>query len=139
MNTRLTIEQLEQMKTHELADLLTNIVLLLRRMPNVTWSELQHMPTVASTPEPSATTPAISPTKQRKRGKQAQAEQGKQGESKIYTQAELQPKTVETLKAIADELNIIYTSKVKKDDLIDKILAGQHGQGHSEQYQIQYI
>ncbi len=134
MNTRLTIEQLEQMRTHELADLLTNIVLLLRRMPNVTWSELQHMPTVVSAPESSIAMPTMPPTKQAE-----QAEQVEQVASKIYTQTELQPKTVKALKALADELNIIYTSKAKKDDLIDKILAGQNGQGHSEQYQIQYI
>lgn len=120
MSTGLTIEQLEQMKTHELADLLANIVLLLRRMPNVTWSELQQEPNAVATPE-------------------LPAKQTEQVMSKTYTQAELKKKKVDDLKAIADELNIIYASRPRKDDLIDKILARQNGQGHSEQYQIQYI
>src|SRR5260370_27807318 len=40
MGTRMTIDQLEQMKTHELADLLANVVLLLRRMPDVACKQL---------------------------------------------------------------------------------------------------
>jgi len=128
MNPRLSIEQLEQMKPHELADLLANIVLLLRRMPDVTWAELQQPPTQATIENTTMLhtdlpdTP-IEPQKQ----------------YKVYTQAELKKKNMDTLKMIARELNVLYTSKVKKGDLIDKILARQSGQGHSEQYQIQYI
>ena len=45
MGTRMTIDQLEQMKTHELADLLANVVLLLRRMPDVACKQLvQQVP-----------------------------------------------------------------------------------------------
>jgi len=128
MNPRLTIEQLEQMKPHELADLLANIVLLLRRMPDVTWAELQQPPTQATIQDTTMLytdlpDTSIEPQKQ----------------YKVYTQAELKKKNVDTLKMIAKELNVLYTSKVKKGDLIDKILAHQSGQGHSEQYQIQYI
>jgi DNA-binding response OmpR family regulator len=128
MNPRLTIEQLEQMKPHELADLLANIVLLLRRMPDVTWAELQQPPTQATAQDTTTLHTdlpdmSIEPQKQHK----------------VYTQAELKKKNMDALKMIARELNVLYTSKVKKDELIDKILARQSGQGHSEQYQIQYI
>ena len=41
MSLRISIDQLEQMKTHELADLLANIVLVLRRMPDVPCTQLQ--------------------------------------------------------------------------------------------------
>lgn len=128
MNTRFSIEQLEQMKTHELADLLANIVLLLRRMPNVTWSELQQVPSIVPTSESLVTPSTVSPTAQTQLPI-----------SKAYTQTELRKKKVDDLRAIADDLNIIHVSKLRKDDLIDKILARQNGQGHSEQYQIQYI
>jgi hypothetical protein len=128
MNPRLTIEQLEQMKPHELADLLANIVLLLRRMPDVTWAELQQQLTQ---PTPQDTT--ILHTDRPDTSMEPQKQY------KVYTQAELKKKNTETLKMIARELNVLYPSRVKKDDLIDKILARQSGQGHSEQYQIQYI
>lgn len=62
-----------------------------------------------------------------------------QKQYKVYTQAELEKKNMDTLKMIARELNVLYTSKITKPELIDKILARQSGQGHSEQYQIQYI
>ncbi len=42
MSTRITVEQLEHMKTHELAELLANVVLVLRRMPNVECRELMQ-------------------------------------------------------------------------------------------------
>jgi hypothetical protein len=38
---RLTISDLEQLKTHELADLLSNTVLVLRRLPDVPFVELR--------------------------------------------------------------------------------------------------
>lgn len=38
---RFTLAQLEAMSTHEVADLLSNLVLLLRRLPDVAMSELQ--------------------------------------------------------------------------------------------------
>ena len=47
MATRLTIDQLEKMKTHELADMLASVVLLLRRMPDVECKQLvQHVPDI---------------------------------------------------------------------------------------------
>ena len=42
MSSRITVDQLEQMKTHELADVLANIVLVLRRMPDVPCTQLQQ-------------------------------------------------------------------------------------------------
>ncbi len=39
-NTRWSVEQLEGCTTHELADLPSNLVLLLRRLPDVPMSEL---------------------------------------------------------------------------------------------------
>src|SRR6266702_4689950 len=47
MGTRLTIDQLEKMKTHELADMLASVVLLLRRLPDVECKQLvQHVPDI---------------------------------------------------------------------------------------------
>jgi hypothetical protein len=45
---RISAQDLEAMKTHDLADLLANVVLLLRRMPNVEVAQLQ----AAQQPEP---------------------------------------------------------------------------------------
>src|SRR6266568_1771374 len=47
MGTRLTIDQLEKMKTHELADMLASVVLLLRRLPDVECKQLvRHVPDI---------------------------------------------------------------------------------------------
>ena len=43
----------------------------------------------------------------------------------IYTSEELTAMTVSQLKALADELGVEYTSSVKKQELIDSILAYQ--------------
>src|SRR5579875_20699 len=128
MNPRLTIEQLEQMKPHELADLLANIVLLLRRMPDVTWAELQQQ--LAQSTSLDTTTPHTGAP-----DRQIEPEK----EHKVYTYAELNGKKVDDLRNISKELNILHTKKTRKAELIDKILTRQSGQGHSEQYQIQYI
>jgi len=37
---RLTVEDLEKMTTHDLADLLANVVLVLKQLPNVSMNEL---------------------------------------------------------------------------------------------------
>lgn len=42
---RLTLADLEQMCTHDLAELLSNFVLLLRRLPDMKFSELGQLPT----------------------------------------------------------------------------------------------
>ncbi len=116
--TYLTIEQLEGMKTHELADLLGNIAMLLRRMPDVACGQLtEPIPAdnvFMETDIPQRTSPKIS-----------------------LTEAELKKKstTVKDLKKIADELFISYNSKTLKEELINKILA-RVASGHSEQYAI---
>lgn len=117
MTTRLSVDQLEQMKTHELADLLANVVLLLRRMPDVECRSLiqQTLPdaTMAVTPESiqaSPTMPALS-------------------------REALMKKTVADLKKLAGELNLPLPTKAKKDEIINKILARTTSQ-HSEQFAI---
>jgi len=115
MSTRLTVDQLEQMKTHELADLLANVVLLLRRMPDVECRQLMaqlHDEDLAIE-QPTAAQP-----------------------SSTFSAEDLRKKSVVELKKIAHDLNVLFNSKTKKDELVGKILA-RHG--HSEQYAIQDI
>lgn len=119
MKTRITVEQLEQMKTHELADLLGNVALLLRRMPDIECGQLvqQHLDDeVFLQADLSERSRPTSP----------------------YTQVELQKKKVEELKTIADGLFIAFPGRIKKDDLISKILA-KPAHGHSEQFAIQDV
>ena len=117
MKTRLTIEQLEQMKTHELADLLSNVVLLLRRMPNVECGQLtQHIPTFEDFPQPELPQTSIP--------------------EKPFAEDELKKKTVSELKKIAKDLNV--TTSGKKDDLVRRILA-RSVSGKSEQFAIQDV
>jgi hypothetical protein len=119
--TYLTIEQLEGMKTHELADLLGNIALLLRRMPDVACGELiQPIPgddVFMAVEVPQKASPKIP-----------------------LTEAELKKRstTVAMLKKIADELIIAYPGNIKKEDLISKILA-RAASGRSEQFAIQDV
>lgn len=122
MNTRFTVEQLEQMKTHELADLLANVVLVLRRMPNVECKQLGHIPETVQLPDQSIPSPAAAQTPV----------------SNGITAEDLQSKTVPQLKKIATELHVSYTGRIKKDELIAKILSRQT-KGHSEQYAIQHL
>jgi hypothetical protein len=119
MSTRITVEQLEQMKTHELAELLANVVLVLRRMPNVPCRDLQPLLTHELPNE--IAVPSLQVT------------------SASYSQAALKKMLLPQLKEVANTLNIPFTTKTKKDELISKILARQATQGHSEQYSIQHI
>ena len=111
MKTRMTIEQLEQMKSHELADWLANNVILLRGMPNVECSQLMQQIPDPQLPQPSL---PISP----------------------FTLEELKNKKVEELKKIAKELHL--TTSGRKEDLVKKILA-RSASGRSEQYAIQEV
>jgi hypothetical protein len=120
MHTRFTVEQLEQMKTHELADLLANVVLVLRRMPNVECKQLEQLPEPVQVSEAPVSSPAPTPT------------------SPGMTVDDLHSKTVPQLKKIATDLHVSYTGRVKKDELIAKILSRQT-KGHSEQYAIQHL
>ena len=47
---RLSLADLEAMRTHDLAELLSNFVLLLRRLPDVPFSELGQLPTTEQSP-----------------------------------------------------------------------------------------
>ena len=122
MTTRITVDQLERMKVHDLADLLTNVVLLLKRMPNVECRELlQTIPDdIHFSQEHGIEQP--SPVK-------------------VWTKEELGKKLVPDLKKIADELHISYPAKIKKNELIEKILAksASSANGRSEQYAIQEL
>lgn len=116
MNTRITVDQLEHMKTHELADLLANVVLLLRRMPDVECRQLTAQLSVEDLAE-ELPTAMPAPT---------------------FSADDLRKKSVVELKKIAHDLSVLFNSKTKKDELVSKILARQ-GHGRSEQYAIQEI
>ncbi len=117
MGTRMTINQLEQMKTHELADLLANVVLLLRRMPDVACQQLvQQVPSNQDLEQPKAELIAIP--------------------ASSFTREELSKRKVPELKTLAKELNVLFSAAIKKDDLINKILA-RSSDGRSEQRAIQ--
>ncbi len=123
MNKHFTVDQLETMKVHELADLLGNIVLVLKRMPDV---ECRQLTTQFSSEEPlSEKENNLQPT--------------------VLTDSNLTLKEVELktkknaeLKAIATELGLHLPAKTKKDEFITKILA-RLSQSHSEQYAIQNL
>jgi hypothetical protein len=117
MKTPITIEQLERMKTHELAELLGNVALLLKRLPDVECGQLAQQnasDTVFTQTElPRRTLP-----------------------SSPFTEIGLRKKRVEELKKIADDLLIAYPARIKKDDLVSKILA-RSASRRSEQFAIQ--
>ena len=119
MSTRLTMDQLEKMKTHELADLLANVVLLLRRMPDVECKQLvQPVPGNQEREQPAAERVAMSPSS--------------------YTREGLAKKKVPELKTLAKELNVFFPVSIKKDDLINRILT-RSADGRSEQRAIQDV
>jgi len=118
MGTHITIDQLERMKTHELADLLSNVVLLLRRMPNVECREFTSQFTNDDTFKANITEHPPSQT--------------------TWKVADLKGKTVAELKQIANDLHLPFSSKIKKDDLLNKLTV-RLSRGHSEQYTIQDI
>ncbi len=126
MSSRITVEQLERMKTHELAELLSNMVLLLKRLPDIEWKQLQQPLDNADIEHLVKQVPARS-----------SAPITSADSFELLTEPQLRKKTVAQLKEIAKELHIVTGSKPLKDDLLKKILARQNTQGHSEQYAIQ--
>jgi len=117
VRTHVTIDQLEKMKTHELADMLANVVLVLRRMPDVECKQLvQQLPHDVEVEQPSVVQVAKP--------------------SPSFRREELTKKKLDELKMLAKELNVLCPAKIKKDELIDKILA-RPADGHSEQRAIQ--
>ena len=104
------------LKTHELADLLANVVLLLRRMPDVECSQL-----VRQIPGDEFFAPMQSPLP-----------------PSALTQAELKKKTVAELRELAKDLHLPFQAKSRKDELIAKILT-RSADGYSEQRAIRDI
>jgi Rho termination factor, N-terminal domain len=128
VNTRFTIEQLEQMKTHELADLLANVVLVLKRMPNVECRELAMSfsggEEDGGMPEQEARAGVLETAKVKEKVK--------------FSAAELEAKKLPEIKEIAKELHLTVLSKSTKKELISKILVRQE-QEYSDQFAIQHI
>jgi len=128
VNTRFTIEQLEQMKTHELADLLANVVLVLKRMPNVECRELG-----------SSFGSGEEDVRVLEQGVQVEVlEMAKVKEKVKFSAAELEEKKVAEVKEIAKGLHLTVLSKSTKKELISKILVRQE-QEHSDQFAIQHL
>lgn len=155
MDTCITIDQLERMKTHEVADLLSNVVLLLRRMPNVECRQFtnddipidinQSRETVTEQlPTPTTQTPVAHKGKKAAKPKKIAGDLPTETVSEqvpaktTLTVADLEGKTVPQLKKIADDLHLPYPSNIKKDDLLNK-LTTKLSRSHSEQYEIQNI
>ena len=110
----ISIEQLEQMTTHELAETLSNIVLLLRRMPNVTWQELQP----SQNPTPTASIEE----------RAAEAPEPAPSHAHVLLREELEKMHIPDLQEIAKDLHMRVPKKSKKEDLINKILSRQSRQ-----------
>jgi hypothetical protein len=153
----MTIDQLERMKTHELADLLSNVVLLLRRMPNVECRQFTSQRPEIPVIDPPPISP--SPAGPHKGTKTAKPKQVVDSIEKVveplsaqstwtvaeplpaqskWTVADLEGKTVSQLKEIATDLNLRLSSSLKKNELLAKLTA-KLSRTHSEQYAIQDI
>jgi hypothetical protein len=150
MITSMTIDQLEGLKTHELAELLSNVVLLLRRMPNVEcrqFTTLPHSNSPLSNDVPKPPSTPTPPPADRKEEKPAEplppidippypeATEPPAAQTK-WTVADLKGKKVVELRQIATDLNLRLASSLKKDELLAKLTA-KLSRTHSEQYAIQ--
>ncbi len=157
MDTRITIDQLEHMKTHEVADLLSNVVLLLRRMPNVECRQFTNNDTpidididqpwemvVDQTQTPTTQTSVGRKEKKGTKSKQIADDLSKKLTAEqvpaeiTLTVADLKGKTVLQLRQIAKDLNFPLASGLKKDEVLNK-LTTRLSRIHSEQYEIQNI
>lgn len=120
MGTQITVKQLEQMTTHELANMLSEVVFLLRRLPDVKWQDLQQAEQTVQTPA---------------------TQQPQEVHPHVLMLEELSKMHVPDLREIAKDLHMHVPAKTKKDDLIAKIIArqGRQDYNHSEQYAIQDI
>src|SRR6266700_2721323 len=117
MNTPIAVKQLEQMTTHELATVLSEVVLLLRRLPNVKWQDLQQAEQTIATKQVQEIHP------------------------QVLILEELKKMRIADLQEIAKDLHMHVPAKTRKDDLIARIIArqGRQDYNHSEQYAIQDI
>ena len=137
-----TAEQLESMTTHELADMLSNIVMLLRRMPDVPCQELvaqasntEHDADIS--PALSEHIPAtISTTSTNEQENSTQNGQEASLQERIDAFMNDKKMTVPRLKSMADELGVPYPTKATKADLAKRVAERQMRGGHSEQYAI---
>lgn len=151
MVTSMTIDQLERMKTHDLAELLSNVVLLLRRMPNVECGQFTSLSPNGGSfsifvpePPPTHTSPPLADRKEEKPAKPLppiaippypETTESPVAQSK-WTIADLKGKKVVELRQIAADLNLRLASGLKKDELVAKLTA-KLSRTHSEQYAIQ--
>lgn len=119
MGTRMTIDQLEKMKTHELADMLANVVLVLRRLPDVECKQLVQQVS-------------------NNQGIEPHVEEQVPVSTASLTREELAKKKLADLKTLAKDLHVLFPAAIKKDDLINKILA-RPADGRSEQWAIRDI
>lgn len=138
-----TAEQLESMTTHELADMLSNIVMLLRRMPDVPCQELvtqalniEHDATniTSVAPERDITPISTAPTSEQENN--VQNGQGASLQERIDALMNDKKMTVQRLKSMADELGVPYPTKATKAELAKRVAERQMRGGHSEQYAI---
>jgi Rho termination factor, N-terminal domain len=125
MGNRINLNQLEKMKTHEIADLLADVVLLLRRLPDVECRQLIQQDSDNGHRDEHEAQPT---------GKHKEHTVVEQGlvPTPSFTREELEKKRVPELKKLAKELNVLVSSSTKKEDLINKILA-RPTDGRSEQ------
>ena len=138
----LSAAQLARMTTHELADMLSNVVLLLRRMPDVPCEALvareastAQTPIIPTIPITTATeTPHEQNTTLPQIGlMEPVGLMGLVGLQERIAELEGKKYTIPKLQAMADELGIPYPTKPKKADLAKRI-AERQMRGHSEQY-----
>jgi hypothetical protein len=120
MATQITVKQLEQMTTHELANMLSEVVFLLRRLPNVKWQDFQQTEQRAQT---------------------TTTQQPQEVHPHMLMLEELKKMRIPDLQEIAKDLHMHVPARIKKDDLISRIIArqGRQDYNHSEQYAIQDI
>lgn len=137
MANRITVDQLEQMKTHELADLLSNVVLLLRRMPDVECRQLiAQLPEEYPTHDIQRPQPGISKQPDLPDLSDLPDASDQPLKPLTLTREQLKNKKVDELKQLAKEARLRIPAKIKKDELINKLLAMGHT---SEQFAIQDI
>lgn len=142
-STLFTAEQLESMTTHELADMLSNIVMLLRRMPDVPCQELvaqasnaEHDATTPTPVVPERDTMPISTTPMSEQESNVQNGQSASLQERIDALMNDKKMTVPKLKSMADELGVPYPTKATKAELAKRVAERQMRGGHSEQYAI---
>ena len=145
MSTPITIDQLEHMKTHELADLLSNVVLLLRRMPNVECREFTRDLDLGEQSSPRERQGEQGSNFLNNRSSQPSTNDLPRKEPSeqppfqtTWTLADLEGKKVDELKQIAKDLSLRFPSNIRKNDLLNKLRV-RLSHSHSEQYAIQDI